>query len=57
MSTLKITYLDGTELPNGGGNEQMISGTAADEILENNHIAVSDLPCISTDGTYRIEEN
>jgi hypothetical protein len=53
---LKITYLDGTELPNDGGNEQIIdSESAICEILENNHIEFSDLPCVSADGTYRIE--
>ncbi len=53
---LKITYLDGTQLPNDGGSEQIIDNrNAIYEILENNHITFSDLPCVSVDGTYRIE--
>lgn len=57
MSTLKITYLDGTELPNDGGSEQIISGQAADEVMENNNLSLSDLPATARDGSYRIEEN
>jgi hypothetical protein len=54
-TTLKITYLDGTELPNDSGNEQIISGDAVYEILENNSIEFTDLPCISVDKTYHID--
>jgi hypothetical protein len=57
MTTLKITYLDGTELPNDGGSEQIITGAAADEVLETNNLSITDLPATARDGSYRIEEN
>jgi len=57
MAQLKITYTDGTELPNDGGNEQIIDNELSIvEILENNNITMGDLPCQSSDG-YLIEEN
>lgn len=56
MTSLKITYTDTTELPNGE-TVHNITGQDAEMVLNNNNLTLSDLPCRSNDETYYMEEN